>query len=361
MPHDELRAWVALSLIPELGPVGFRKLLTRFGGPEEVFAASLNELKEVVTGEVARKVAVGSEKVSLEHVIAWLERQDHHLITLADDRYPAALLQISDPPPLLYVEGDVAKLAAPSLAIVGSRNATPQGVSTATGFARALSDAGLVIVSGLALGIDSAAHRGGLTGASGSIAVLGTGIDIVYPARNRELAGKLSQRGALVSEFPLGFPVLSPNFPRRNRLISGLSLGCLVVEAALRSGSLITAKLALEQGREVFAVPGSIHSPLSKGPHGLIKQGAKLVETVDDLLQELKWQTRGLGDPQLENSENDSHLGKLLAAIGFDLCAMDTICARSGLSANVVASLLLELELEGKVATAPGGLYQRIG
>ena len=219
---------------------------------------------------------------------AWLEDPANDIVTLADTRYPRQLLQIPDPPPLLHVKGRVELLSRPALAIVGSRNATAQGMANAEAFARTLSDAGLTIVSGLALGIDAAAHRGGLAGSASSVAVLGTGADIVYPARNRALAHELAAGGALVSEFPLGMKPLAGNFPRRNRLISGLALGCLVVEAAADSGSLITARLAAEQGREVFAIPGSIHSPLAKGCHALIKQGAKLVESARDILEELR-------------------------------------------------------------------------
>ncbi|MGH8717805.1 MAG: DNA-processing protein DprA [Burkholderiales bacterium] len=361
MNRDEVGAWIALSLIPDLGPASFRKLLARFGDPQNILAASQNQLKEIVAPDVARKIGQDYREESLANTLAWLEPDDRHLITLADLRYPPALLHIADPPPVLYVQGDPSKLSAPALAIVGSRNATPQGTSTATSLARALSDCGLIIVSGFALGIDSAAHRGGLAGAAGSIAVLGTGIDVVYPARNRELARELVKKGALVSEFPLGYPALAANFPRRNRVISGLSLGCLVVEAALHSGSLITARLALEQGREVLAVPGSIHSPLSKGPHSLIKQGATLVEQVDDVLRELRWRTTSRESVRSLDADEDPQLAMLLSVIGFDLCAIDTMCSRSGLAPNLVSSMLLELELEGKVASLPGGLYQRIG
>ena len=217
----------------------------------------------------------------------WIDQPGNDLLTLADARYPAALLQIADPPLLLYVRGRVELLSHPALAIVGSRSATPAGTRDALAFAETLSNAGLTIVSGLALGIDTAAHRGGLAGASSSIGVVGTGLDRVYPARNRHLAHQLAEDGVLVSEFPLGTPPFPSNFPRRNRVISGLCRGCLVVEAALRSGSLITARQSLEQGREVFAMPGSIHSSLSKGCHWLIKQGAKLVETAQDVLEEL--------------------------------------------------------------------------
>ncbi|HMJ48947.1 MAG TPA: DNA-processing protein DprA, partial [Burkholderiales bacterium] len=239
---------------------------------------------------------------------------------------------------------------------VGSRNATPQGIANAESFARNLSDAGLTILSGLAVGIDAAAHRGGLKGAASSVAVLGTGLDIVYPARNRDLAHMLADNGALVSEFPLGTPAIASNFPRRNRVISGMARGCLVVEAAVSSGSLITARLALEQGREVFAIPGSIHSPLSKGCHALIKQGAKLAESAQDILEEIGWQKT----PETIQAAGTEKASPLLEHLGFDPCNIDTLCARSQLSPDAVTALLLELELAGRVAALPGGLFQRL-
>jgi len=245
-------------------------------------------------------------------------------------------------------------LALPALAMVGSRNATPQGISNAQQFARAFSDAGLTIVSGLALGIDAAAHQGGLDGAGSTIAVLGTGADLLYPQRNRTLGERIAREGLIVSEFPLGTPPNGGNFPRRNRVISGLARGCLVVEAALASGSLITARLAAEQGREVFAIPGSIHSPHSKGCHALIKQGAKLVECAQDVLQEL-----GIHGSVAAPSAEAAAAPGLLAHLAYEPCDIDTLCARSGLTAQVVSAMLLQLELDGKVASLPGGLYQR--
>jgi DNA processing protein len=260
---------------------------------------------------------------------------------------------------MLYATGQLHFLTRPSLAIVGSRSATPQGMATAESFAHALSGAGLTIVSGLAPGIDSAAHRGGLSGGAGTVAVVGTGLDIVYPARNRELAHQIAAGGCLLSEFALGTPALAANFPRRNRVISGLCRGCLVVEAAAQSGSLITARLAADQGREVFAIPGSIHSPLSKGCHLLIKQGAKLVETAHDVLEEL-----GLPPPlqpaQASVAEPAPAMQALLDQLGFDPCDVDTLAARSGLSSEIVLGLLSELEIAGRVAALPGGRYQRL-
>jgi DNA processing protein len=241
--------------------------------------------------------------------------------------------------------------------MVGSRNATPQGIENATSFARAFSAAGLTIVSGLALGIDAAAHRGALEGEGSTIAVLGAGVDVAYPPRNRELQRRIAERGALVSELPLGTPAVAANFPRRNRLISGLARGVLVVEAALASGSLITARLAAEQGRDVFAIPGSIHSPLAKGCHALIKDGAKLVESAEDVLGEL-----GLGAAAArtvaQSSPEVAH--ELLQHLGHDPCNVDTLCRRSGLTPDIVSAMLLELELQGRVASLPGGRYQRI-
>jgi DNA processing protein len=255
----------------------------------------------------------------------------------------------------LYVKGRLDLLNVPSLAVVGSRNATTQGIRNAEAFARSISDARLCIVSGMAQGIDTAAHVGGLLGAGSSIAVVGTGLDKVYPASNRELAHRLAQLGTIVSEFALGTPPLAANFPRRNRIISGLSLGCLVVEASVQSGSLITARMALEQGREVFAIPGSIHSPQSKGCHTLIKQGAKLVENARDILEEL-------GQSVAFSSPNDGIQPEhpLFLHLGFDPLDAETLAQRSGLTIAELSAILLQLELDGHIASLPGGLYQRI-
>ena len=278
--------------------------------------------------------------------------------------YPKALLEISDPPALLYCAGRIELLNRPGLAVVGSRNATAQGVRNAQAFARALSDAGLTIVSGLALGIDAAAHRGGLEGQSSTIAVLGTGADVVYPPTNQGLAKEIAERGLLISEFALGSPAAKQNFPRRNRIISGLTRGTLVVEAALASGSLITARAALEQGREVFAIPGSIHSPLSKGCHNLIKSGAKLVESADDVMSEvagLQANTTPLANKSADQVAQTATIAPpLLEHMGYDPIDIDSLCTRTGLSAQHVSAALLRLELDGRVASLPGGLYQRV-
>jgi DNA processing protein len=295
---------------------------------------------------------------AVARALDWASGAQHFVVTLADEIYPRALLEIPDPPPLLYAHGKLELLQQPALAIVGSRNASAQGESNAEHFAKALSEAGLTVVSGLALGIDAAAHRGGLAARGSTIAVLGTGIDIVYPNRNAELAAEIARSGLLVSEFPLGTPAIAHNFPRRNRLISGLARGCLVVEAAVASGSLITARCAADQGRDVFAIPGSIHSPLSKGCHALIKTGAKLVESAEDVLAELAG-FKPSGSASTVRGESEPASG-LLAAMGHDPVDVDSLCARAGLSAEQVASELLRLELDGRVTALPGGLYQRL-
>jgi DNA processing protein len=285
----------------------------------------------------------------------WLGQPGNSLMTLADSDYPQALLEIADPPAVLYCKGRRELMRQPSLGIVGSRNATPQGVRDAEAFAHALSDAGLTIISGLALGIDAAAHRGGLAGAGSSVAIIGTGLDRIYPARNKALAHQLVETGLIVSEFALGTPPLPGHFPRRNRLISGLSRGVLVVEAAPDSGSLITARVATEQGREVFAIPGSIHSPLARGCHALIKQGAKLVESAADILDELAWQQR-LTPPVHPESIPDLVLDALDGAP----TTLDTLAQRTGLTLEALSAKLLTLELDGQIASLPGGRYQKI-
>lgn len=360
MPTDpiESEAWLRLTLISGLGPAALRTLLREFGTPDGVLATRSGELSRFVAPDIAGRIAAGGDAEGAQRAIAWLAGGPNHLVTLGDADYPQLLLQTADPPPLLYVKGRRELLQRPALAVVGSRNATAQGIANAEDFARALSDAGITVVSGLALGIDAAAHRGGLAGAASSVAVVGTGLDVVYPARNRDLAHELAARGALVSEFALGTPALGANFPRRNRLISGMSLGCLVVEAALQSGSLITARFANEQGREVFALPGSIHSPLAKGCHVLIKQGAKLVDSANDILEELKFAAPAAparATPQLE-----AEAAQLLALLGFEPSGLDAICARAGLGANDVSALLLKLELQGLIEGLPGGQYQRV-
>lgn len=351
-----LKAWLALSLTRGLGGDGARRLLKEFGSPEAVFSASVSSLKSVVKADVAAEISKGVADDLLAPALDWLKDSNNHLVTLADNDYPQALLNIPDPPLLLYVKGRLDLLNHAALAVVGSRNATPQGVNNAEAFARSLSGAGLCIISGMAHGIDAAAHRGALQGCGSSIAVIGTGLDKVYPAANRDLAHALASQGALISEFPLGTPPLAANFPRRNRIISGMSLGCLVVEASLQSGSLITARLALEQGRDVFAIPGSIHAPQSKGCHALLKQGAKLVETAQDILEELG----GLPVVSTHKQAIQGADSSLLEHIGFDPVDLDTLAVRCNLTMAELSAMLLVLELEGRVSALPGGLYQQI-
>ena len=351
----ELASWLALNQIPGLGNEGLRRLLQAFGTPAQVFATPAHTLQQVVKPAIAATITQGWDEVTLAPITNWLADPHNHIVTLADPDYPQALLNISDPPLLLYVKGRLDLLNHPALAVVGSRNATPQGLSNAEAFAQAASAAGLCIISGMAHGIDAAAHRGGLREHGSSIGIVGTGLDKVYPAANRQLAHQLAQGGALVSEFSLGTPPLAANFPRRNRLISGLSLGCLVVEASLQSGSLITARMALEQGRDVFAIPGSIHAPQTKGCHHLIKQGAKLVECAQDILEELG---RFSASTTPQPSAVKEH--PLLTHLGFDPVDMDSLSQRSGLTIGALSAILLQLELNGDITTLPGGLYQRI-
>ena len=297
----------------------------------------------------------------------WLHHENHHLVGLGDDAYPELLAGIAGPPPQIYINGDPEILHLPALAIVGSRNPTTGGARNAFEFARHLGETGFCIVSGLAQGIDAAAHRGALAAGAPTVAFLGHGIDRIYPAANSELAREIAARGALVSEFPLGTAPGRALFPQRNRLISGLSLGTLVVEAARRSGSLITARLAAEQGREVFAIPGSIHNPLSRGCHQLIRQGAKLVEAADDIVSELaplvghllgSMHETGLsGRTQTGPDEADTENGKLLEGLGHDPVTTDELVERSGLTIDQVSSMLLILELEGKIEKLSGGRY----
>jgi DNA processing protein len=312
---------------------------------------------------LARAIVQVQDKPETAQFIAaaqsWLAQPDNHFIPRTDPGYPPQLLELPDAPAWLYVKGDPAWLARPMLAIVGSRHATQQGLRDATAFAQALSEAGLTVVSGLALGVDAAAHEGGLAGIGSSVAVVGTGLDRVYPARNRDLAHRLAAQGAIVSEFPLGTPPKTGHFPRRNRLISGLSVGVLVVEAALESGSLITARLAAEQGREVFALPGSIHSSLSKGCHRLIKQGAKLVESASDILEELGGRLSMHALPQAQPLAEVSD-DPLLDALATTPLALDQLAERLGLTVDALSVRLLSAEMAGTVARLPGGLYQRI-
>jgi DNA processing protein len=357
---SELAAWLRLTLAPGIGGEAQRKLLSAHGLPDHIFAASAATLARTISLAQTERLLSHDAQGEIDAALAWADEPGNAILTLADKAYPQKLLDTADPPTVLYAKGCTELLNAPAIAIVGSRNATPQGEANAEAFAATLSDAGLAIVSGLALGIDAAAHRGGLRGKGSTIAVIGTGIDRVYPARNQSLAREIAEQGVIISEFPLGTPALKENFPRRNRIISGLARGCLVVEAAERSGSLITARMAGEQGRDVFAIPGSIHSPLSKGCHKLIKQGAKLVDDARDILEEL-----GFDSASTVKSADAPHPGaeetKLLDCLGYDSCDVDTLALRSGLTAERLYAILLQMELDGRIASLPGGRFQRIG
>lgn len=377
MPEGATLAdWLRLTLIPGIGGETQRRLLAAFGPPDQVFAAAPDALRAVVGDDAARRLLEHDNRQAVDEALDWALHPTHNILTLADEAYPQQLLDIPDPPTLLYVRGrgDLLGVGAgarmrPGLAIVGSRNATAQGEANARAFAAALSDAGLAIISGLALGIDAAAHRGALAANGKTIAVIGTGADRLYPARNRALAEEIAERGVIVSEFPLGTPAAAYNFPRRNRLIAGLSCGVLVVEAAVESGSLITARLAGEQGREVFAIPGSIHSPQARGCHRLIRQGAKLVETATDVLEELRVSLAGpttaTGERRGETTSatasfDDERCATVLTCAGFDPVTIDELIARSGLTAEALSVILLQLELDGRVSSLPGGRYQRL-
>lgn len=365
---SEIDSWIRLTSTEGVGCETARKLLTAFGLPDQIFSTSFSELRQVVSERIAQALlAPPTEKVLalIERTHAWCAEKNNYFITLADHQYPAQLLEIPDPPLVLYVKGRIELLANTSIAVVGSRNATAQGMSNAHQFSSSLSQSGLTITSGMATGIDTAAHLGGLDWSEAhcgsTVAVIGTGADIVYPSRNRELAHKIVEHGCIVSEYPLGTPAIASNFPRRNRIISGLSQGVLVIEAAVQSGSLITARMAIEQGRDVFAIPGSIHSPLAKGCHLLIKQGAKLVDTADDILLELRLDHVKSADKKIDASSTAFHPNAtLLNAMGYDPIHPDTLAQRCHIESGELSAKLLMLELEGQVEIVAGGLYRRL-
>lgn len=368
MKQSKLQAWLLVSQAPGIGCRTFQKLLTHFETPDAILAAPRGQLQQAGVPPQAIDFLLAADLTLIRPSLEWLEQPERHLLTLTDPRYPPLLAEIHDPPPLLYVHGDPIGLSQPQLAIVGSRNPTASGVSNAQAFAACLAGAGLTITSGLAVGIDGAAHQGALENGL-SIAVTGTGLDRVYPARHKELAHRIVEHGLLVSEFPPGTLPKAENFPRRNRIISGLSLGTMVVEATPHSGSLITARLALEQGREVFAIPGSIHNPLARGCHILIREGAKLVESAQDIIDELGALLGSLVSSAQESApvtdqngpKLDPDYAKLLEAMGFDPISVDELITRTGLAAESVSSMLLLLELDGHVSSAPGGYYCRTG
>ena len=367
--HSDTTAWVALHQTLGLGNAAFCQLLTKFGSPAAIYNASISQLREIIDEDTARKVNAGIDIDAIAPTLDWLKKDNAHIVTLADANYPKLLLEISNPPAVLYAIGNLHWLNQPSIAVVGSRNATPQGEKNAEEFSASLCNSGLCVVSGMALGIDGAAHRGALKSNGATIAVVGTGLDIVYPARHRDLAHKIAERGLIISEFPLGTPSKAQNFPRRNRLISGLSLGCLVVEANIDSGSLITARLATEQGRDVFAIPGSIHSPVTKGCHQLIKQGAKLVESTQDILEEIKNlvslnQTTYSPTGLMLNS--DISLGAtpetnaVLDLMGYEAINFDALQRTTGLTTEALSAMLMMLELDSKITVLKGSQYQRL-
>jgi DNA processing protein len=359
----ELAAWLRLLETPGVGRDSARKLLAAFGSPQAVVAASAAARREVVGRDAAQALSTAPEGLPalIDATLQWLGAADgapRQVITLGDPLYPESLLESPDPPVLLYAQGRIELLAASGVAIVGSRKPTPQGLENARRFARALGEAGITVVSGLALGIDGAAHEGALDSGGTTVAVVGTGLDRVYPRRHLALARRIADHGLLLSEYALGTPSMPSNFPRRNRIIAGLTRGTLVVEAALQSGSLITARLASEAGREVFAIPGSIHSPQSRGCHWLIRQGAKLVESAEDILEELR---PGLPRTAAPDSTGDDTLeDPLLAALGHEPATLDALVARTGCPAAELNARLLELELDGHVARLAGQLFQRL-
>ena len=389
----DLADWLKLEQCDGVGSSTARRLMAAFGLPANIFSSSLAALQNVVSPKIAMALLAPLTDLArqrIEHALTWAQEKGNRILTLADNDYPASLLNIADPPLMLYVKGRVELLARSSLAVVGSRNATLQGNANAERFSEILSQRGLTIISGLALGIDSAAHNGALRNmesnpdGGSTVAVIGTGADIVYPSRNRSLAHRIAEIGCIVSEYPLGMSGIAANFPRRNRIISGLSSGVLVVEAAAQSGSLITARMAAEQGRDVFAIPGSIHSPLSKGCHQLIKQGAKLVESAQDILEEMQAMasqvrltatvsTRAgcISTPSslplfVSDLPENKCLPKicsdpLLLALGFDPASIDMLAARTGINAALLNAQLLTLELDGVVELLPGGVYRRLG
>ena len=380
MESEELAAWLRLLLTPGIGNHSARKLLVAFGLPGYVFAQTEAVLATVVSANQAAALLATPEELPalLKTTLDWLQAapDTRRILTLGDPLYPQTLLAIEDPPLLLYAMGRPQTWshnllnAGSCLAVVGSRNPSPQGAANARQFAQALAQEGLCIVSGMALGVDAAAHKGALDGAKpdglATIAVVGTGLDRVYPRQHIELAHRIAQHGLLLSEYPLGTAPLAANFPRRNRLISGLSRGTLVVEAALQSGSLITARLAIEQGREVFAIPGSIHAAQSRGCHALIKQGAKLVECAQDVLEELQWSVDAPPRPQATQPEAPAEAAAhapaestLLQALGFEASGLDALQARTGLPTPDLLAQLMALELQGLVARLPDGLFQR--
>jgi DNA processing protein len=388
MDPVELQAWLRLLLTPGLGLTQARRLLAALGSPQAIWAASPSVWGDILGARDTSAWAQPPETLAeqVERTAAWAQLEGRHILSLADPRYPRALLEAADPPLLLFAEGDLATFDAPAVAMVGSRHATVQGAENARAFAQALAEAGVVVISGLARGIDAASHEGALVagealGRPCTIAVVGTGLDQVYPKAHTALARRIALRGLVLSEFALGAPPLAQHFPRRNRIVAALSRATLVVEAAVQSGSLITARLAADMGREVLAIPGSIHAPQSRGCHALIKQGAKLVETAQDVLEELGPGLLGLSAAALagkaahagagaecsaaDESGADADAGEptdpVLRAMGYDPVSQEALSARTGWGPADLGAHLLTLELMGQVARLPGALFQRLG
>ncbi len=367
LTYDELRQWLRLAAAPGLSAATLRRLLDVFGSPDALLNAPFNELA-AIAGQTAARAALAPPPRDLDarctQTAKWCVQPGNTLLTFNDPAYPPLLATLHDPPPLLYVIGRVALLQAPAIAIVGSRNATPQGREDAARFARALADTGLTVISGLAVGIEGAAHQGALDGRNSTIAITGTGANLVYPSRHQALAQRIAAQGAVVSEWPLDTPARAAHFPQRNRLIACLTRGVLVIEAALRSGSLITARLANEMGREVFAIPGSIHAPLSRGCHWLIQEGAKLVETPSDILEELNLPARLESDHQYGPPAHDpppTEEQRVLDALGYAPATLEQLVERSHLTEDALHPLLLRLKLSGHIALLPGGHFVRFG
>jgi DNA processing protein len=397
---NELAAWLRLSMAPGLRAGALRAMLNAFGLPEAILGQPF-ALLAAATDEASARAALAAPGADfaryLDAVLAWRKLEGNAIVTLDDPVYPPALLTMPDPPSLLYIKGRLDLLHAKGVAVVGSRSATPQGVEDAERFSRALSEAGLVVVSGLALEIDGAAHRGALTGRGSTIAVIGTGADLVYPSAHQPLARQIAAAGTIISEWPLATPARAANFPQRNRLIAGLVGGVLVVEAAMRSGSLITARLANEMGRDVFALPGSIHAPLSRGCHRMLKQGAKLVETPEEILEELGFVPPAAraagpmpwdriprkpapgttsesapgtatettpGTASAPQPAGEAELGpeaeKLLAALGHSPATLEILATRTDMQDATLQSTLLQLELAGRLTVLPGGRFARV-
>ena len=366
-----LDAWLLLIKAPQLGPVGTRHLLDKLGSPDKIISAPSNMLRELKAPSAAIRWLKQSRISDIEYELNWCKQKDHHVLSMLDDAYPCLLKEIHDAPPLLFIKGDIDALTLPQIAIVGSRNPSSDGKQIAFQFAQFLSQSGLVINSGLAQGIDAESHKGALSNGK-TIAVCATGLDRVYPAKHHQLAQRIAKQGALVSEFLPGTKLHKSFFPRRNRLISGLSIGTLVVEASVRSGSLITAQCALEQGREVFAIPGSIHNPMAKGCHKLIQQGAKLVEKAEDILEELQSHlqylnlglqpdssTKASHSQQINISSLEADYQDLLEVITYNPISIDELVANSNFKAEQISAMLLILELDGFVSNVGSGRYTR--